>query len=73
MWVLPACLKAIYEQQMDTVNTNKDKNRLKEKQQFSHNILPGNAPVRFNSQDSGVISVVKLDLWVSELGVVDVH
>lgn len=40
---------------------------------ISHNSLPGYAPIRFNSKDCGVISVVKLDLWVSELCIVNVH
>lgn len=57
---------------MDTINTNKDKKTGKMKNSNFY-ILPGNAPVRFNSQDGGVIGVVELDLWVSELGVVDVH
>lgn len=35
--------------------------------------LPGNAPVRLNLQDSGVFCVVKLDLGVPELSVVNVH
>lgn len=35
--------------------------------------LPCNAPVRFNPQDSGVVRVVELDLWVSELGIINVH
>lgn len=38
-----------------------------------NNDLPGNAPVGLYSQDSGVFSVVKFDLRVPELGVIDVH
>lgn len=38
-----------------------------------HNNLPGNAPIRFNLKDSGVVSIVKLDLWVSELCIINVH
>lgn len=41
--------------------------------QTQHISLPGNAPVRFNLQNSGVFCVVKLDFWVSELCVIDVH
>lgn len=34
---------------------------------------PGDAPVRLDPEDGGIICVVELDLWVPQLGRVDVH
>ena len=35
--------------------------------------LPGDAPVRFNLEDGGVVCVVELDLGVTQLGGIDVN
>lgn len=34
---------------------------------------PGDAPVGLDLEDSGIVCVVELDLWVPQLGGVDVH
>lgn len=34
---------------------------------------PGDAPVGLDLQDGGIVRVVELDLWVPQLGRVDVH
>lgn len=34
---------------------------------------PGDTPVRLDLEDGGIIRVVELDLWVPQLGRVDVH
>lgn len=34
---------------------------------------PGDAPVRLDLEDGGIVCVVELDLWVPQLGRVDVH
>lgn len=34
---------------------------------------PGDAPVRLDLEDGGIVCVVELDLWVPQLGGVDVH
>lgn len=57
---------------MDQIIVKLSKPRVRE-MIIQHNSIPGNAPVRFNPQDGGIVSVVKLDLRVSELSVVDVH
>lgn len=62
-WVQSVCLDPVVGLQMGAVSL----------QWTVQWCLPGNTPVRFNPQDSGVFSVVKLDFRVSEFSTVNVH
>lgn len=53
------------------MTTSSCKNLPKKKEQIVAS--PGDAPVRLDLEDGGIVCVVELDLWVPQLGRVDVH